>query len=118
MYLYVATDTCLYLSTVQFYGHVKNVDNSLPIKTDKDTLREGYRYGPCPINICMWFLEFRSFINASLFFFYHVKDSFFPRKMTWIRLGRRGWSNVTMTSFLKSILFVYCILHCSFYETC
>ncbi|OEL16933.1 Protein FRA10AC1 [Dichanthelium oligosanthes] len=28
----------------QFYGHEKNVDNSLPIKTDKDTLREGYRY--------------------------------------------------------------------------
>ncbi|CAL4986274.1 unnamed protein product [Urochloa decumbens] len=29
---------------VQFYGHEKNVDNSLPIKTDKDTLREGYRF--------------------------------------------------------------------------
>ncbi|KAK3120599.1 hypothetical protein QOZ80_9AG0690740 [Eleusine coracana subsp. coracana] len=29
---------------VQFYGHGKNVDNSLPIKTDKDTLREGYRF--------------------------------------------------------------------------
>ncbi|XP_037465610.1 protein FRA10AC1-like isoform X1 [Triticum dicoccoides] len=29
---------------VQFYGHQKNVDNSLPIKTDKDTLREGYRF--------------------------------------------------------------------------
>ncbi|KAL6908056.1 hypothetical protein ACP4OV_002226 [Aristida adscensionis] len=29
---------------VQFYGHDKNVDNSLPIKTDKDTLREGYRF--------------------------------------------------------------------------
>ncbi|KAF8684865.1 hypothetical protein HU200_044148 [Digitaria exilis] len=29
---------------VQFYGHDKNVDSSLPIKTDKDTLREGYRY--------------------------------------------------------------------------
>nr|BAJ94854.1 predicted protein [Hordeum vulgare subsp. vulgare] len=29
---------------VQFYGHTKNVDNSLPIKTDKDTLREGYRF--------------------------------------------------------------------------
>uniref|UniRef100_A0A453L5L4 Uncharacterized protein n=1 Tax=Aegilops tauschii subsp. strangulata TaxID=200361 RepID=A0A453L5L4_AEGTS len=58
---------------VQFYGHEKNVDNSLPIKTDKDTLREGYR------------------------------GSFFPRKTTWIQLGRRGWSNVTMTSFLKSI---------------
>ncbi|KAE8813062.1 protein FRA10AC1 [Hordeum vulgare] len=28
---------------VQFYGHAKNVDKSLPIKTDKDTLREGYR---------------------------------------------------------------------------
>ncbi|KAM0827292.1 hypothetical protein ACQ4PT_068288 [Festuca glaucescens] len=28
----------------QFYGHGKNVDNSLPIKTDKDTLREGYRF--------------------------------------------------------------------------
>uniref|UniRef100_A0A0D9XUL6 Protein FRA10AC1 n=1 Tax=Leersia perrieri TaxID=77586 RepID=A0A0D9XUL6_9ORYZ len=29
---------------VQFYGHDKNVDNSVPIKTDKDTLREGYRF--------------------------------------------------------------------------
>lgn len=29
---------------VQFYGHEKNVDSSLPIKTDKDTLREGYRF--------------------------------------------------------------------------
>ncbi|XP_048541917.1 protein FRA10AC1 isoform X2 [Triticum urartu] len=29
---------------VQFYGHGKNVDDSLPIKTDKDTLREGYRF--------------------------------------------------------------------------
>ncbi|XP_062182877.1 uncharacterized protein LOC133886980 [Phragmites australis] len=29
---------------VQFYGHGKNEDNSLPIKTDKDTLREGYRF--------------------------------------------------------------------------
>lgn len=40
--MHVATEklTC---STVQFYGHGKNVDYSLPIKTDKDTLREGYR---------------------------------------------------------------------------
>ncbi|XP_052135336.1 uncharacterized protein LOC127753928 isoform X1 [Oryza glaberrima] len=29
---------------VQFYGHDKNVDNRAPIKTDKDTLREGYRF--------------------------------------------------------------------------
>ncbi|CAN6373243.1 unnamed protein product [Urochloa humidicola] len=29
---------------VYFYGHEKIVDNSLPIKTDKDTLREGYRF--------------------------------------------------------------------------
>ncbi|CAD6253007.1 unnamed protein product [Miscanthus lutarioriparius] len=29
---------------VKFYGHEKNVDSSLPIKTDKDTLREGYRF--------------------------------------------------------------------------
>ncbi|TVU24083.1 hypothetical protein EJB05_26479 [Eragrostis curvula] len=29
---------------VQFYGQDKNLDSSLPIKTDKDTLREGYRY--------------------------------------------------------------------------
>ncbi|KAJ1276579.1 hypothetical protein BS78_05G225200 [Paspalum vaginatum] len=28
----------------QFYGYGKNVDNSVPIKTDKDTLREGYRF--------------------------------------------------------------------------
>lgn len=31
-------------STVRFYGHDKNLDHSLPIKTDKDTLREGYRF--------------------------------------------------------------------------
>ncbi|RLM69805.1 hypothetical protein C2845_PM17G13900 [Panicum miliaceum] len=35
---------------VQFYGHEKNVDNSLPIKTDKDTLREGYRIDQCLYN--------------------------------------------------------------------
>ncbi|XP_006663072.1 protein FRA10AC1 [Oryza brachyantha] len=29
---------------VQFYGHGKDADNSVPIKTDKDTLREGYRF--------------------------------------------------------------------------
>ncbi|WVZ50135.1 hypothetical protein U9M48_001421 [Paspalum notatum var. saurae] len=28
----------------QFYGYEKDVDNSAPIKTDKDTLREGYRF--------------------------------------------------------------------------
>ncbi|XP_040251293.2 uncharacterized protein [Aegilops tauschii subsp. strangulata] len=44
MHFLCATDICLYLLTVQFYGHEKNVDNSLPIKTDKDTLREGYRF--------------------------------------------------------------------------
>jgi len=92
------------LSTVQFYGHEKNMDNSLPIKTDKDTLREGYRSEPCAVNMCLCF--FVKLTKASpIFFFYYAKDSFFLRRMTWIQLGRRGWSNVTMTSFLKSILF-------------
>lgn len=36
---------------------------------------------------------------------YPYKGSYFLRKTMWILLGRRGWSNVTMTSFLKSILF-------------
>lgn len=41
--LYQATEICVVFLTVQFYGHGKTEDSSLPIKTDKDTLREGYR---------------------------------------------------------------------------
>ncbi|KAM0827293.1 hypothetical protein ACQ4PT_068288 [Festuca glaucescens] len=44
MHVRCTTEKKLTCSTVQFYGHGKNVDNSLPIKTDKDTLREGYRF--------------------------------------------------------------------------
>ncbi|XP_038975579.1 protein FRA10AC1 homolog isoform X3 [Phoenix dactylifera] len=29
---------------VQFYGNTKNVHNDMPIKTDQDTIREGYRF--------------------------------------------------------------------------
>uniref|UniRef100_A0A0E0MHJ3 Uncharacterized protein n=1 Tax=Oryza punctata TaxID=4537 RepID=A0A0E0MHJ3_ORYPU len=33
-----------YNGSGMFYGHDKNADNRAPIKTDKDTLREGYRF--------------------------------------------------------------------------
>lgn len=33
-------------STVDFYGKDVPAEEKLPVKTDKDTLREGYRYVP------------------------------------------------------------------------
>lgn len=32
--------------TVDFYGKNVSAEEKLPVKTDKDTLREGYRYDP------------------------------------------------------------------------
>lgn len=33
-------------SSVDFYGKDVSAEEKLPVKTDKDTLREGYRYDP------------------------------------------------------------------------
>lgn len=43
-------------STVDFYGKDASAEEKLPVKTDKDTLREGYRYDPllALLNFLLW----------------------------------------------------------------
>lgn len=43
MKIFLFLITCVFCS-VQFYGNTKNMHDDMPIKTDQDTIREGYRY--------------------------------------------------------------------------
>jgi len=43
--------------TVRFYGKDKPAEVKLPVKTDQDTLREGYRYGAI-VNMFLCFGKF------------------------------------------------------------
>jgi hypothetical protein len=47
------------------------MDSSLPIKTDKDTLREGYRSEPCLLSVpsATCACGFGKLISASLYFY-------------------------------------------------
>jgi len=104
------------LSTVQFYGHEKNMDNSLPIKTDKDTLREGYRSEPCAVNMCLCFFFWET--HKRLTYLLLLCERFILSEdddmdSTWEkRLVKRYYDKL----FKEYPVLVNFLLHCSFYD--
>lgn len=114
---------------VRFYGKDKPTEVKLPLKTDHDTLREGYRYGALLYNVvscwnsrfCFLWLQkngFLRFVFVSSHLFgnlfvcllmkfgvFTCKGLYVLKKMIWTLLGSKGWWSDTMISFLRSILY-------------
>ena len=92
------------------------MDNSLPIKTDKDTLREGYRSEPCAVNMCLCFfcethksLTYLLLLLCERFILSEEDDM----DSTWEkRLVKRYYDKL----FKEYPVLVNFLLHCSFYD--
>jgi protein FRA10AC1 len=94
------------------------MDNSLPIKTDKDTLREGYRSEPCAVNVCLCFLGNSEKPQCLTYLLLLLCERFILSEdddmdSTWEkRLVKRYYDKL----FKEYPVLVNFILHCSSYD--